>query len=168
MAPAASRATGHMASSTPLGAVVVRGDREVTLPLTPRSLREFEQRTQRVAVECSTGDRDVGEWRGPRVDSLLECAGPPGDATHLLVSGADGYRVCVPLADALDAMLAVARLDADADASLPRFVGTSVSGTRAVQRVRRLETVALAPGEDAARRERLSPATSPSPERPAE
>ncbi|MFB6352986.1 MAG: molybdopterin-dependent oxidoreductase [Halobacteriales archaeon] len=115
----------------------------------------FSMHTETHAITCSSGDRETGEWRGIRVGELLERAGPAADATHLVVTGADDYRVCVPLAATLDALLAVERLDAPDDGALPRFLGTGVGGTRSVKRVRRIETASLAPGEDATQYEDL-------------
>ena len=78
-----------------------------------------------------------------------------GSATRLPVTAADGYRVRVPLVDAVDALLAVDRLDTTMSASLPRLVGAGIGGPRSVSRVRRLGTAALAPAESRDRYERL-------------
>lgn len=137
------------------GRVLVSSGGEFELGLTASAVDMFVLQTERHAIVCSSGDRETGEWRGIRVGDLLDRADPAADATHLMVTGADDYQVCVPLADTLEALLAVARLDAPDDGALPRFLGTGVGGTRSVKRVRRLETVSLAPGEDAAAYEDL-------------
>lgn len=116
--------------------------------LGPETVDAFERRTGRYDVVCSSGERETGEWRGVPVGRLLDRAEPPAGATHLLVTGTDGYRVCVPLTAALDALLALERIDAPDDGSLPRFLGEAVDGTRSVKRVRRLETVGLTAGQD--------------------
>lgn len=125
--------------------------------LGPDTVDAFERRTARYDVVCSTGERETGEWRGVPVGSLLDRAEPPAGATHLVVTGADGYRVCVPLPAALDALLALERIDAPDDGTLPRFLGEAVDGTRSVKRVRRLEPVGLTAGEDPSAYEALSP-----------
>lgn len=123
--------------------------------LGPATADAFDQRTGRYTVVCSSGDRETGDWQGIPIAALLERAGPADDATHLVVTGADGYRVCVPVTATLDALLALERLDAPAADSLPRFLGETVDGTRSVKNVRRLETVALGPDEDASAYEAL-------------
>ena len=116
--------------------------------LGPATVDAFELETATFEVVCSSGDRETGEWRGVPVDALLERADPAEAATHLVVTGADGYRVCVPLAAGLEALLALERVDAPDDGSLPRFLGPAVEGTRSVKLVRRLETVSLGPDDD--------------------
>lgn len=125
--------------------------------LTPPRLTAFALRSEQHTIDCASGDRETGEWRGVRVGALIERAGPADDATHLLVTGADDYRVCVPLTAAHDALIAVERLDT-VDDGLPRFMGSAVGGTRSVKRVRRVETVALAPGEAETEYEELTAA----------
>lgn len=116
--------------------------------LGPATVDAFERETGTFDIVCSSGDRETGEWRGVPVDALIDRAEPAEEATHLVVTGADGYRVCVPLAAGLEALLALERLDAPDEDSLPRFLGPSVEGTRSVKLVRGLETVALGPDED--------------------
>ena len=116
--------------------------------LGPATVDAFEQETDTFDVVCSSGDRETGEWRGVPVDALIDRAEPAEEATHLVVTGADGYRVCVPLAAGLEGLLALERLDAPDDDTLPRFLGPAVDGTRSVKLVRRLETVALGDAED--------------------
>jgi len=140
--------------------VAVAGTEPFEFTAGPEPSPSFELRTASHDVVCSSGDRNAGVWRGVDVGALLERAAPADGATHLVVTGADDYRVCVPLTAALGGLLAVERLD-EADASLPRFLAPTVSGTRSVKRVRRLEPVALAPGEDRSRYEAL---TSESPD----
>lgn len=135
------------ATGSPVRVEVVSDGR---LELAGATLDAFDLRTERLDVVCASGDRETGTWRGVAVAALLDRAGPAPGATHLVVAGGDGYRVCVPLPAALDALLAVDRLDAPDTDALPRLLGRGVDGTRSVKRVRRLETVALGPGEDPA------------------
>jgi DMSO/TMAO reductase YedYZ molybdopterin-dependent catalytic subunit len=125
--------------------VVVTSRGEVALDID--DVEQFEVRTEFHAIDCSTGVTTAGEWQGVRIEDLLEYVGVEETATHVVVTGADGYRVCVPILAALDALLAVSRVD-DPDAeSLPRFVGSGVESTRSVSNVQRIETVELAPSE---------------------
>jgi DMSO/TMAO reductase YedYZ molybdopterin-dependent catalytic subunit len=134
--------------------VRVSGASDVVVSASPDDLDSFELQTRTATIDCSSGDREDGEWVGVGVEALLVRAGADERATHLLVTGADGYRVCLPLVGALDALLAVSRRYGRDDA-LPRLVGTSVEGTRSVKRVRLVETVALDDGEDPGDYERL-------------
>lgn len=103
---------------------------------------------------CSSGEPIEGRWRGVPLSALLDAADP--EATHLVVEAADGFRVCVPVADALFGILAVERLDAP-DEGLPRLVVPSVDGPRMAKHVRRLDTERLPPGTEPETLERLAP-----------
>lgn len=144
-----------MPSTDETRGVLVSGDREFRLPRESESLESFALETAAYTIDCSSGDRERSEWRGIPLGDLLERTTPAADATHLLVTGADGYRICLPLVDTLEALLAVERCDRPDDGSIPRFIGPGVEGTRSVKRVERLETVALAPGENPSEYEAL-------------
>lgn len=106
--------------------------------------------TRRIEVVCNGGDRFEARWIGVSLPALLEVAAVPERTTHVLVESADGYRVCVDVPTAFDAMIAVGRDGrplTDADGYESRFVGEDVPGPRAVRDVRRIETVSLAPGD---------------------
>ena len=137
-----------MASTDESTGVRVEGTRRVDLPASPDAFDAERLETATYTIDCATGDRETGEWRGLPLEAVLERGDPAPDATHLLVTGSDGYRVCLPLVEALDALVAVERLDRPADGSLPRFIGAGLEGTRSVRNVARLETAALASGED--------------------
>lgn len=139
-----------MASTADSATVLVAGRRQVTLPASPEAFEPETLETATYTIDCATGDRETGEWRGVPLETVLERADAGPDATHLLVTGRDGYRVCLPLVEALDALVALERRDrssADAD-SLPRFIGAGLEGTRSVRGVARLDTVALGPDDD--------------------
>lgn len=127
---------------------------------------------------CASGDPIPGEWRGAPVDALLDDADAPPGTTHLLVRGADGFRICLPVVDALDGVLAIERRPVGGDGTgdrggrdtaaggypvrdqvdatgLPRFVAPDISGTRTVKAVERIDPVALDPDEDPERYEDL-------------
>lgn len=139
-----------MASTADSATVLVSGRRQISLPASPAAFESESLETATYTIDCATGDRETGEWRGLPLETVLERADSGPDATHLLVTGRDGYRVCLPLVAALDALVALerrGRSSADADA-LPRFVGAGLEGARSVRGVARLDTVALGPEED--------------------
>lgn len=142
--------------------VLVSGALDLVLPPDPAYLDPFELQTEVHSIDCASGDSETGEWVGIRVGALLDRAGVDETATHLLVTGVDGYRVCVPLTDSLDALLAVSRRDISDDDTLPRLVGTSIEGTRSVGQVTRIEPVRLDPGEAEDRYERRPHVGTPS------
>ena len=96
---------------------------------------------------CSSGDPIVGRWSGiPLVELLSDVE---SDATHLAAESADGFRVCIPVLDALDGILAVGRLDAEPNpARLPRLIAPALSGTRLVKRVVEIDGERLSPSDD--------------------
>lgn len=149
-------------SAPTVASVLVSGARDLVLPVAPTYLDPFELHTEMYSIDCASGDSETGEWSGIRVGALLERAGVDETATHLLVTGVDGYRICVPLTDALDALLAVSRRDVPDDGTLPRLVGTSIEGTRSVGQVTLIETVRLEPGEAEDRYERRPHVETPS------
>ena len=138
-----------MASTADSATVLVAGRRQITLPASPEAFEPEILEAATYTIDCASGDRETGEWRGVPLETVLERADAGPDATHLLVTGSDGYRVCLPLVEALDALIALERCDRPADAdSLPRFIGAGLEGTRSVRGVARLDTVALGPDED--------------------
>jgi DMSO/TMAO reductase YedYZ molybdopterin-dependent catalytic subunit len=111
-------------------------------------------------TRCGSGDPIAGHWRGIELAALL------GDidagATHLLVESTDGFRVCVPVAAAIEGILAVDRVDTDVfPRGLPRLVAPSLSGTRFVRRVATIEGRRLPPSADPADHEDLLLAEAP-------
>lgn len=129
--------------------VLVSSTRQLLLPTDPSYLGEFDLRTERHKVTCATGDYEVGQWRGVRIETLLSRVEADEGSTHLLVTGDDGYRACIPMTEAHDALLAVAREDVQRDGRLPRFVGGEVDGSESVAGVERIETLRLESDEDA-------------------
>ncbi|MFC7115782.1 molybdopterin-dependent oxidoreductase [Natronoarchaeum sp. GCM10025703] len=129
--------------------VLVTSTRQLVLPSNPSYLQEFDLRTKQHAVTCATGEYEEGRWRGVPIESLLSRVDADERSTHLLVTGEDGYRTCVAIRKAFDAMLAVAREDVETDGALPRFIGDKIDGQQSVARVKQIETVRLDPEEDA-------------------
>lgn len=134
-----------------LSRTTLEGDLQVDLEA---ALQRYELASVEPATECASGDPFEGHWRGMPLVELLSRADP--DATHLLVESEDGFRACVPLADAVDGILAVKRVDGRGD-GLPRLVVPSILGTRMVKRVERIETRRLSPAQDPEELERIDP-----------
>lgn len=146
---------------TASAAATIRGERPVTVRTEADARERFGWETRTVQIHCHSGRVREGRWSGPPVAPLLETAGPPADATHLVIAARDGYQVCVPLQDALDGMLALecdaSRIleEADRESStdhdeipdLPRFLA-DVDPARSIQGVDTIEAVALGPDED--------------------
>ena len=127
-------------------------------------LRESIERFDLVDFPCETrcgsGDPVAGHWRGIELAALLD--GVDADATHLLVESTDGFRVCVPVAKAIEGILAVDRVDTDFfPRGLPRLVAPSLSGTRFVRRVATIEGRRLPPSADPEDHEDLLLAETP-------
>ncbi|WP_181690980.1 molybdopterin-dependent oxidoreductase [Natronomonas sp. LN261] len=116
-------------------------------------------------TRCGSGEPIEGHWRGIELVEVLGDIDP--DATHLLVESEDGFRVCVPVADAVEGILAVDRLDTEfSPEGLPRLVSPSLSGTRLVRRVATIEGTRLSGSADPAAYEELLPGETPRTERP--
>ena len=102
--------------------------------------------------ECHSGETFGGRWRGVAVADLLTSADP--ETTHVRAVSTDGYCVPVPVAVALETVVATERLEGSTesnedDDSLPRLVGDEISGSWTVRDVARLEAVSLPADGDA-------------------
>lgn len=105
--------------------VVIDGERN---PIDPGG---YPTASLTATFRCASGDRIPGEWIGVAVETMLDEAGAPSGTTHLLVQGADGYRVCLPLGDVLDGVLAFERRPPDGDGGnegTDRSPGTESAG----------------------------------------
>jgi DMSO/TMAO reductase YedYZ molybdopterin-dependent catalytic subunit len=101
----------------------------------------------------------MGRWTGVPVADLLSRVAAPDGTTHLRVDGGDGYRACIPVAAALDGLVAYARDGVALARTGPyatRFVARDVDGARLVKGPRRIETLVLAPDDDPEQAERLT------------
>ena len=107
--------------------------------------REHELVTVSCRFQCASNGSFGGRWRGILIRDLLEQA--PPETTHVRVWSADEYRTTVPIVDALDAVIAIGRLDAPTD-GLPRRVGEELDSADTVQSVVHIEAVSLPPGVD--------------------
>jgi DMSO/TMAO reductase YedYZ molybdopterin-dependent catalytic subunit len=123
------------------------------------ALRDLPRAERRCTVVCATGDRHTARWTGVSVTELLADADAPPETTHVRLESRDGYRVCVPIRDALDGIVADTKEGAPlakrADYRT-RFVAPGVDGERLVKGLRRLEALALAPDEDPDRLENVT------------
>jgi len=110
-----------------------------------RVRREHGTVTVSCQFECASDGTFGGRWRGVRLRDLLGSA--PPETTHVRAVSTDGYCAPVALADALDTVVAVDRLDAPNE-GLPRLVGEGLDSTETVRGLDRLEPVALPPDAD--------------------
>ncbi len=139
------------------GRSTIGGDVEIDLAA---AIEQFDLVELTCETLCGSGDPVGGHWRGIELVELLD--GIDADATHLLVESEDGFRVCVPIADVLDGILAVDRLDTEFfPRGLPRLVAPSLSGTRLVRRVATIEGKRLSPSADPEEYEDLLLAEAP-------
>ncbi|WEL27694.1 molybdopterin-dependent oxidoreductase [Haloferax volcanii] len=136
--------------ATPLSeSILVCGDSRVSL--TGPELRGLASEDRTVTVACASGTRHTATWTGVPVLDLFADAGLDDETTHLLVESADGYRVCIDVYAALDAVVAYARdgtpIDEEHDYET-RFIAPDVDGSRTVKGVRAVEALALDPATD--------------------
>jgi hypothetical protein len=127
-----------------LGGSSIGGDVDVDLGC---AIAKFDLVELAYETRCGSGEPIEGHWRGIELVELLD--GIDADATHLVVESEDGFRVCVPILDAVGGILAVDRLDtAGFPDGLPRLIAPSLSGTRLVRRVVSVDGERLSPSED--------------------
>lgn len=124
-----------------------------SLPETAESsLDALQGRCQHLVFRCQSGRRIEGDWTGIPIEELLTAVDVPDATTHLLVESADGYRACVAVRDAMDALLAFEedRVDCTTTGGVtPRFVGPHIETRRQVKCVDTIQAISLRPGEDA-------------------
>lgn len=129
--------------------VEVRGDSRLALSL--GDLRTRATVDRECTISCASGDRTTATWTGVPVANLLSDAEVPRETTHLRVTSDDGYRACIEVTAALEALVAVARDDeplAATEAYATRLVGSDVAGERSVKGVVEIEPLTLTPDED--------------------
>lgn len=136
-----------------LGRSTIGGDIEIDLR---DAIDQYELVERECQTQCGTGEAIEGRWRGIELVDLLD--GIDASATHLLVESEDGFRVCIPLVDVLDGIVAVERLDSESSPeALPRLIAPSLTGTRLVRQVASIEGEQLSPAADPGEYEHLSP-----------
>jgi DMSO/TMAO reductase YedYZ molybdopterin-dependent catalytic subunit len=138
--------------------VEIEGQRQLLLPTALDACEGFEPVEIETEMTCETSGPIEGPWTGLELGDLLAAVESPPDATHVLVSCRDGYRVCLDVSDALSAVLAYRRDGEPLGLDEMRVVGPAVGSGRSAKGVRRIEPVALAPADDPTELESLSPA----------
>lgn len=167
MAPMASLTGGETG-------VTVAGDREVTVTDAPPARDQFGWTSREFAIHCHTGRVIEGRWTGFPVAELTEAADPAPETTHLLVTGRDGHRACVPVSVVPGGLLGFVREEIDVtypddgegsgdwqdrepprddrDDSrgdgTPRFLAEGVDSSHTVRNVATVEALSLDPDED--------------------
>jgi DMSO/TMAO reductase YedYZ molybdopterin-dependent catalytic subunit len=122
--------------------VVGRAEREYR----PTDLREFQPDEQVCVIECASGERTTACFTGVVMSRLLKAVDVAPETTHLHLEARDGYRVCVPIHDALDGLVAYARDGRPLAANSPyqtRFVAPGVNGDHLVKGLARIEACGL-------------------------
>jgi len=122
-----------------------------TMKLDDTSVQSFSLESREAEVVCSTGNRYSADWQGIGIDALCEAASAPERTTHVVIESHDGYRIAVPIVDALNGVLALVKNDRPLGARTPyatRFVAPDVEGARDVKGVSRVEFHVLDPGSD--------------------
>ncbi|MGB9955395.1 molybdopterin-dependent oxidoreductase [Haloferax prahovense] len=136
-------------ATAPTEAILVRGDDRASL--SGAELLDFPAEDRTVTVACASGTRHTATWTGVPVFDLFADVGLDDETTHLVVESDDGYRVCIDVYDALDAVLAYARdgtpIGEEYDYET-RFIAPEIDGSRTVKGVRAVEACVLDPSTD--------------------
>jgi DMSO/TMAO reductase YedYZ molybdopterin-dependent catalytic subunit len=129
----------------------------------PADLRRVERVERTCVVECASGERSTARFTGVTVPRLLDAVDANPETTHLRLEARDRYRVCVPIRDALDGLVAYARDGRPLAADSPyrtRFVSPGVDGERQVKGLARVEALGLDADEDPDSLENITPTDS--------
>lgn len=130
------------------------------IEVTAETVGQFDVDTRSVTVVCASGNRHTAVWTGIGVDDLLDEAEVPPDTTHVTVESTDGYRVAVPVREAIDGLLAYLKDGVPIGQDHPyanRFVSPIVEGARDIKGVSRIEHSTLGPTEDPESLENIYP-----------
>ena len=90
--------------------------------------------------QCHSGGTVSGRWRGVRLVDLLADVDP--ETTHVRAVSADGYYAPISVVEALDAVVATERLDADPE-GLPRIVGKPLDSSQTVRDLEWIEPITV-------------------------
>lgn len=146
--------------------VRIEGDRQLLLPTVLDACDGFEPVTIPTDMACDDSGPIDGPWTGLELGDLLSATESPREATHVLVTCLDGYRVCLGVTDALSAVLAYRRDGEALDPDEIRVVGPGIGSGRSAKGVVRIEPVTLDAGTDPAEMECLSPDEGDAPPTP--
>ena len=130
------------------------------IELSQDTVGEFDPETRSITVVCASGNRHTAAWTGVRVVDLLDAAEVPAETTHVTVESSDGYRVAVPIREAIEGVLAFVKDGDPIGADHPyanRFVSPVVDGARDIKGVSRIDHTVLEPGEDPESLENIYP-----------
>lgn len=136
--------------------VTVLGDRTVTVTGSPADRDRFGWEAREFTIRCHSGRVVEGRWRGVPFGPVVDAAAVAPEATHLLVTGRDGYEAVVPVLEAGDAFVGFdremvrvtgAETDRQTDGT-PRFLARGLDSMETVRLVDTIEAVAVPPGED--------------------
>lgn len=136
--------------------VVGRTEREYR----PADLRRLERIERTCIIECASGERSTARFTGVMVSRLLDAVDADPETTHLRLEARDGYRVCVPIRDALDGLVAYAQDGRPLAVDSPyrtRFVAPGVDGERLVKGLVRVEALGLDADVDPDSLENIAP-----------
>lgn len=147
-----------MTDPAPWPAYRLRVDGDVERPLTfgYDDLVALSDSSLTASFLCGSGERWGGTWHGVAVRTLLDAADPSPATTHLTVEGRGDYAACLPVADALDGVVALRREEGGplGDSVPTRLVVPGIAAARTVRDVRRIVAETLGPGDDPEARER--------------
>lgn len=135
----------HHAVSRP-DHVVVNGRRRLELPADPGELDRFSVTLETFEYTCHTGRPIGGRWLCVALGDVLEAADLPPATTHVLVEGADEYRICLDIHTALESHLGLRRIGGAEDT--PRLHAPSIPSERTVRSVVRIDPIAIDAGTD--------------------
>lgn len=151
--------SGTLSTPVALGPpVTVTGDS--SFEVTPERVEDFAIQTETVTVVCASGNRHTAEWTGLAVVDLLEAAEAPASTTHIVVESDDKYRVAIPVAEAIEGLLAYTKDDVaigENHAYANRLVSPNTEGARDIKGVSRIEPTTLDPEENPEDLENLFP-----------
>lgn len=135
--------------------VTVVGDSEVVLADAAGTRERFEWGSREYTINCHSGRTIEGRWSGVPMAPVAEAAEFPPETTHLLMTAADGYRVCVDAWSGLSGFvgftceeLTVEGGEAYALRETPRFLAPEIDSSRTIRDLARIEAITLQPGED--------------------
>lgn len=151
--------TESVATDDPITqSITVVGERSIRV--TPELIASLPEAQLSAAVVCATGNRYEATWSGVGIDTLCDTVDAPAATTHVVVASSDGYRMAVPILDALRGVVAFEKNGRPIGEQAPysnRFVAPAIEGARDVKGVSRIEFHVLDPGEDPERLEQVEP-----------
>ncbi|ELZ31701.1 sulfite oxidase-like oxidoreductase [Halorubrum distributum JCM 9100] len=115
--------------------------------------------TREYTIRCATGERTTASWTGVPVTDLLDIVDAPAETTHFRVESEDGYAICVPVADALDGVVAFERDGEQLRETRPyalRFLAGDIDGERLVKGIHRIDLLSLPADADPDRYETVT------------